>query len=381
MENWIRYFMLLLESSAFAYLAVMVIITLGWYKTAEFFAESPSFSSKISVVVAIRNEAGNILNLLRSIASQSLSTSLFELIIVDDNSTDAGTGIIEGFMKSHGHLNIRVVKSGGQGKKQALRKGFDLVENELVFTTDGDCVLHESLLELYLSFFETHKELKLAFGAVVYSRGKGLLNRVFRLEFSSLVASGAASAGIGLPLMANGANMAFKLSAYKKIAAGLTGAEYASGDDVFLVHGIAKGFGAAAVGFVKNKNALVETHAPRNAASFLNQRIRWGSKAKAYKSIWPALVATVVFLFNFMISVSAVLSVYRTWFLAVFVLFTLLKFLVDLPLSRNFSKYFRQEKDYYLLFPLEFIYPFYIVASALYPLLFGFNWKGRDLSK
>ncbi len=381
MENGIRYFMILLESSAFVYVAVMVMITLGWFKTAEFFAESPSFSSKISLVVAIRNEADNILNLLGSVAAQSINASLFELIIVDDNSTDAGAGIIEGFMKSHGHLNIRMVKSHGQGKKQALRKGFDIVENELVFTTDGDCVLHESLLERYLSFFETHKELKLAFGAVVYSREKGLLNRAFRLEFSSLVASGAASAGLGLPLMANGANMAFRHSAYKEIAAGLTGAEYASGDDVFLLHGIAKEFGTGAVGFVKNKNALVETHAPKSAASFFNQRARWGSKARAYKNIWPALVAIVVFLFNFMLCVSAVLSVYRIWFFAVFVLFVLLKFLVDLPLSRSFSKYFRQGKDYYLLFPLEFIYPFYIVASALYPLLFGFNWKGRDLSK
>jgi cellulose synthase/poly-beta-1,6-N-acetylglucosamine synthase-like glycosyltransferase len=362
-------------------MAVIVIITVGWYKTGEFFAKSPNLSSKISLVVAFRNEAGNIINLLNSVAAQRLTASMFEVVMVDDNSTDAGLGIIKEFMTSHKHLNIRIVKSDGQGKKKALKKGFEIVENELVFTTDADCVLHENLLELYLSFFETHKDLKLAFGAVIYSRGKGILNKIFRLEFSSLVASGAASSGIGLPLMANGANMAFKHSAYKEVIGELSGSEYASGDDVFLVHGIAEKYGKDAIKFIKNKDALVETLAPKTAAKFLNQRIRWGSKARAYKSIWPVLVAIAVFLFNFLLSVLVVLSVYRTWFLAVFVLFVLLKFLVDLPLSRNFSKYFRQKKDHYLLFPLEFIYPFYIVVTALYPFFFKFNWKERDLSK
>lgn len=126
---------------------------------------------------------------------------------------------------------------------------------------------------------------------------------------------------------------------------------------------------------------MVFTQAPANVKEFINQRIRWASKAKGYKNSWAIFVSLAVFFFNFMLAVSLVAGVFKSWFLAIYVLFILFKFLLDFPLIYEFSGFANKKKFLALLFPFEFIYPFYIVFAAFSGLFSKFGWKGRKQLK
>ncbi len=57
-------------------------------------AGASSFSTRISVLVPARNEAANIAACLDSLFQQSYPTSLYEVIVIDDHSTDRTREII-----------------------------------------------------------------------------------------------------------------------------------------------------------------------------------------------------------------------------------------------------------------------------------------------
>ena len=372
--------MLLLEFSAFAYLLIMLLISIGWYLTKVFIPASISGHTKVSVVVAVRNEAKNIKELLSSISQQSYPKNLFELIVVDDNSEDTTLEIIGKFKLENPTLNIRVIQSTGKGKKEALKEGFEDLSSQIIITTDGDCVVSNDWIFDYVTFFEKTK-VQLVFGPVFYFNSKRLLEKIFSLEFATLVASGAGSSGINLPLMGNGANMAIRKSAYDRVKKNIGGDNFASGDDVFLMHSVASNFGNKAIKFIKNKNCIVETGSPKDINSFFNQRIRWGSKAKAYTRVWPLTVSIIVFLFNSLLGFTAILSFFKLWFLAVFILFVIFKFLIDFPLARNYIRFYNRPLNSIYLLPLEFVYPFYIMFSALFSIFIPYQWKGRKMVK
>ena len=372
--------MLLLEVSAFAYLLVMLLISAGWYFTKPFVAKPVNSLMKVSVLIAVRNEADNIKKLLTSLLKQTYPKNIFEIIIVDDSSEDDTIDIVKDFKTKHNDLRIEVVRAEGQGKKDAIRQGIEFSQCEIIVTTDGDCEVQAEWLENYVSLFQS-SNTQMLFGPVFYSHNNKVLQKIFALEFATLVASGAGSAGIGLPLMGNAANLAFRKEAFNKVRDKMYGSNYASGDDVFLMHAMAKEFGKDAIGFVKNKESRVETTAPASFSNFINQRVRWGSKAKAYKNLWAIVVSLVVFSFNILLGMTVVLSFYRIWFLAVFALFILLKFMIDFPLSSNFLRFFGKQKLSPLLFPIEFVYPFYISLTGVLSFFKPLNWKGRKLGK
>jgi cellulose synthase/poly-beta-1,6-N-acetylglucosamine synthase-like glycosyltransferase len=380
MDHWIRIWMYVVEFSALAYLLLMLILSVGWYLTKSFIPTSNSSNTKVSIVVAVRNEAENIRKLLISILNQTYAKELFELIIVDDDSDDSTIEKINEFKKSNPNVNLKVISSSECGKKEALKQGLDVVENSIVILTDGDCTVGSDWISNYVSCFEQNN-VQLIFGPVFYFKSKTLLKRIFSLEFSTLVASGAASAGIGLPLMGNGANISFRKEAYDKVSKKQSGQEFASGDDVFLIHAIAKHYGRNSVKFLKHNNSVVETSSPENFSSFVNQRVRWGSKAKAYKNIWPVIVSLIVLLFNVIMGITALLSVFKLWFLALYLLLVLLKFLIDFPFTTNFLRFFNRIRISYLLLPLELLYPFYIMFTAIFSLFIPFRWKGRNVTK
>ena len=181
--------------------------------------------------------------------------------------------------------------------------------------------------------------------------------------------------------MANGANMAFSKKAYLEVQNKLEGKKYASGDDVFLMHSFAKNFGNRSVKFIKSNYCLVETPPPQNLKAFINQRIRWGSKAKAYKNLWPLLVSVSVLIFNLVLGITAILSFIQIWFLSLFALLIILKYLIDFPLVNSFSHFYMRRPKALLLLLLEIIYPFYIIFTSVFSIFIPYHWKGRKKIK
>ena len=110
------YILWVIFSFMIAYIIVICIITIGWIKIPQTSTKKNSTDTKVSVIIAVRNEEGNIDNLLESLIKQSYDPNLFDVIIVDDHSEDETTNIIN----KHIHdniISIRLIKAINKGKK------------------------------------------------------------------------------------------------------------------------------------------------------------------------------------------------------------------------------------------------------------------------
>jgi len=365
-----------LTASALLYLLIILLITIGWFKIP--FSGQPDIIKdvKVSLVVAVRNEEKNILLLLKAIAAQDYPLENLEMLIVDDHSEDQTASLVRKYSKENTALNIRLLKNPGEGKKAALATGFENARGELIVTTDGDCRPGPLWLGRMVAFYKM-QECKMIIAPVIYQNEQGWMQQFFSLDFLSLVAMGAGSAGLGLPFAGNGANLAFTREVWEEVNAESPGKQYASGDDVFLIQAVAEKYGASSVVFPKDPAVIVTTDPPEDFRAFLNQRIRWASKAKGYRMPWAVVVSLAVFLFNAFLVSALLATFFKAWFFIIFCLFVLLKMMTDYPLLKNFASFANKNKLLSWLFIFEFIYPFYVLTAAVAGLFFRYEWKGR----
>jgi ubiquinone/menaquinone biosynthesis C-methylase UbiE len=89
----------------------------------------------VSVVVAARNEEGNISAIFDRIPQMGGGT---ELIFVEGGSRDDTWGAIEREMRRHPNVNAALYKQPGKGKGDAVRTGFDRASGEILMILDAD---------------------------------------------------------------------------------------------------------------------------------------------------------------------------------------------------------------------------------------------------
>ena len=333
-----------------------------------------SLQHGVSVLLAARNEEKNIEKLLQSLYNQSFSKEKFEVIIVDDHSTDETSEVSERFRVLHPELNLKVLKATGSGKKQAISQALHAAENELVMVTDADCELPEHWIEVMVDYF-VKNNLKMLLGPVLLSPANTLFEKLQVLEHLSLIASTAGSAAIGMPVMCNGANMVYDRQAALDVEKYRTDMKIASGDDMFLMEQFIKHYGSKSVGFILDNQAIVKTATMPNLKAFFRQRTRWTSKTKAYTNWKIIATALIVFLFNLSIVFFFAAGFFIKVFWIFFILYVILKTLIDFPILRRITHFMKQQRLLLWMFPLEFIYPFYVVFTAFSGLLTNVKWK------
>ena len=104
----------------------------------------------ISIVIPLYNKAHTIVHTLNAVFKQEYQD--FEVIIVDDGSTDNGVGIIQ----QHFHDNrIRIFHQENQGVSVARNRGVEEARCEYVALLDGDDEWHPDYLKIMTNIFKT----------------------------------------------------------------------------------------------------------------------------------------------------------------------------------------------------------------------------------
>lgn len=357
------------------YLVCIFAFTYGLYNLKErFFTFNKKNELKVSVLIAARNEENNIEILLKSLYNQTFAKDLFEVIIIDDHSKDNTLLIVENFIKENNDIDLKIFNAEKEGKKFAISQALHLAHNELVVVTDADCVLKTTWIESIVNFYK-EKKCKMILAPVLLSPAETFFEKIQVLEHLSLIGSTAGSANICFPVMCNGANMAYEREAALEVEKFRKDFNIPSGDDMFLMEQFIKNYGHQSVKFLLSKSAIVETKTCKTVSEFFRQRRRWVSKTKAYTN-WKILTTAFTVLFFNLSIVSLFVSAFfipALW--SLYFLLTLLKFFIDLPLLKNITSFMNQSSLLKWTLPLEFIYPFYVVFTAISGMLINVKWK------
>jgi cellulose synthase/poly-beta-1,6-N-acetylglucosamine synthase-like glycosyltransferase len=275
--------------------------------------------TKFSVIIPARNEEDTIEACVNSIYKQNYPSELFEVVVIDDHSSDNTSSRVQDLQQRYSSLKLIRLADEVKGrllnayKKKAIETAIPQTNGDWIITTDADCHVTDQWLKAYDGFIQ-QKDLALVAGPVKFINNGSIVSVFQCLDFLSLQGVTAAAVSANKHSMCNGANLAYKKQAFIEVN-GFRGIDsLASGDDMLLMHKIKTKF-PGKMGYLFSREAIVSTTPMPDWISFFNQRIRWASKAESYddKSIFWVLV--IVYIYNVMLCALPVLAFWDIFYL------------------------------------------------------------------
>lgn len=346
-----------------------------WLRVPHFKPVLPKHPTFISVVIAARNEAATLPLLLQALGRQTYPRENFEVIVVDDYSTDATMEVVQPYLNDRVYCIQPQVGAERSSKKQALTAGVARARGPLVVVTDADCVPQPRWLELVAAFYMQHQPAFVVM-PVQFSAAPTLLGIFQQLDFLMLQGITAASIQAETHSMCNGANLAYEKQAFTAVD-GFAGIDArASGDDMLLLYKVAQRY-PAQVRYLKHPEVIMPTPAQESWRSLLQQRIRWSSKATYYQDKSITAVLFFVYAFNlwcFILFAAACFHTPLWWYILGCLFF---KTVFELALLAPVARFFQNTA---LLWYFPWLQPVHIVYTVLTGLLSRrktYQWKGR----
>lgn len=327
----------------------------------------------ITVVVAARNEAKNIGALLEDLSRQNYTA--YEVIMVDDHSEDNTVAIAECMAAKY--TSFQVLRNTYSGKKQALTEGVKHAKGSIIVATDADCRVPPQWLSSVAVYFQ-QPHVKMVFGGVRMQQ-RNFFHDLQAIEFSSLIGSGAATAGMGYPTLCNGANIAYRRDVFQEVNGYTGNTQVPSGDDEFLMRKI-NALYPDGIYFMRDIQSVVTTQPNETAGQFIQQRLRWAGKWRYNTSAYTMLLAIYIFLIQVMTVLCWGLLFYRDERLQVAALsFLLVKTGLEFLFLRSVCRFLGCRWNSLAFMTLQVIYPLYVMGIGLFAHFIPQRWKGRPL--
>ncbi len=248
----------------------------------------------VSVVICAHNEAAHLREHLPMILDQRYHDQngrrAFEVIVVNDRSTDDTAAVLRTFSDDHDHLRIVSITEEEPrslpGKKFALSRGLAAATYEHLLLTDADCApVSPHWLRRMTDPFAEGKEIVAGYGG--FREEDGPLNRFVRCEtiFTFLQMQGMARRG--RPYMAVGRNLAVRKSLLEAAQETELWKKMPSGDDDLIVRLFATKHNYV----VENgPEAFTYSRAHRDLSAYLRQKQRHMSTGKLYRPSVKAIL-------------------------------------------------------------------------------------------
>jgi cellulose synthase/poly-beta-1,6-N-acetylglucosamine synthase-like glycosyltransferase len=379
---------LLLIFIAILYIGYTIILLLyrKWFLQLKPFVAIDTIkpTTSFSIIIPARNEATVIKNCLLSILQQNYPTTLFEIIVIDDHSTDNTSAVVEEIQQQYNNVQLIKLQDTLEGKvlnsykKKAIENAIDYAKGDWIITTDADCITPQKWLITYDAWIQQNNTVFIA-APVAFTNNGTLLQTFQYIDFMSMQGITAASVNAGFHNMCNGANLAYRKDIFKSVNGFKDIDSIASGDDMLLMNKIKKQH-SDKVSFLFSKDAIVATYPMPSWNAFYNQRIRWASKAEQFKtkdtSIFIVLI--LLYFFNASLFILPWLSFFNSYCLIFWVVFIMLKTLSELAFALPVAKFFEQPFVWWFPF-LQPLHITYIVVSGWLGKFGSYHWKGRNV--
>lgn len=326
--------------------------------------------SELVVIVPFRNEEKRINVLLKTI--EKLNFFPKEFVFVDDHSTDATVELINKLPKGIA-FKVLTLPDGLQGKKAGIRHAIEHSDSIYILTIDADVELQP---DYFLQIARMSNADMYLMPAVMIA--EKMHQHLFEVDLLLINAINTGLSGLARPIIASGANLLFKRTAFEKLDRLHTHAHMPSGDDIYLLRDFR--VGKAEIRMMSDPRTAVHTETPQSFKEFIHQRLRWIAKTGDVKDHLSTTLAVVQALFTL---VFVVLIVYlccigepRTA-LTAFLAKTGIDMLAFLP----FFNRVRRIRSWLFIPIYEVIFPIYslVILGMMY--FFKPEWKGRKLER
>lgn len=235
----------------------------------------------VTILIAAYNEEDSILSTLESIERQQYPGPL-QVIVINDGSRDGTATLLAGV--THPWLTVLNLERNA-GKANALNRGFELAQHDLVITLDGDSYLYrDALRNIVARLLSDPRDTAAVAGAMLVRNSR--LNLVTKIQewdyFHGIAAIKRIQSLYHGTLVAQGA-----FSLYRRdVLAQVGGWPECVGEDIVLTWAILRA--GYRVGYCEN--ACSFTNVPSNWQQFIRQRQRWSrGLIEAFKLHWPLL--------------------------------------------------------------------------------------------
>lgn len=191
----------------------------------------------ISIIVCAKNEEENVKKLIPLLAEQNYHT--FEIVLIDDASSDATLDIFEEFEKQYSNIKLVKVENNEAfwgNKKFALTLGIKAAKYDYLLFIDSSCYpTSKDWIASMSSQFTMKRNIVLGYGGYE-KRANSLLNKIIRFDTLLTATQYFSWANIGKPYMGVGRNMAYKREEFFKVRGFIDHMKIRSGDDDLFIN-------------------------------------------------------------------------------------------------------------------------------------------------
>ena len=371
------------------YLWLIVYFWVGWLKLSNASKQEATKSNAynpppfVSIIIPVRNEAAHIQECLKSIFAQTYPQHRYEVIVVDDYSTDTTLRHARELQRERLTV-LDLAKYFGDAaervpnKKKAITIGVKNAKGQLIVTTDGDCRMDSEWLDTMVHYYVQH-DYKFLTGPVFLHPAKGLLGLFQQLDVASMLGITGGTIANGYPTMCNGANLLYEQAAFAAVDGYKGNTDIPTGDDIFLMQKIEAAY-PDGIGFVRDKRACVYSNPEPTFAEFIAQRVRWTSKSTSFQKRSVTAILTFAYLFNLLILIFIPIAFEQlewAWLPLAIAFGT--KVLVDTLFNISVLGFFRRSILLLLIPIFEPLHIIYVVCIGVLGLSGEYKWKDRKV--
>jgi cellulose synthase/poly-beta-1,6-N-acetylglucosamine synthase-like glycosyltransferase len=321
----------------------------------------------ISVIIAARDEEQNIKTVIKYLDKQRYPKDLFEVIIVDDNSTDStfflATNEISGLNNFYAYRNE---EKNILGKRAALQYGISKAKFDFILITDADCKPQEDWISAFSKKFSSRYDFLI--GIAPFIKNNGIVNFLSRFENLKNNLLSFYLIKLGFPYTAAARSFGFSKSKFYQLNGYKNTTDTLSGDDDLLLREAVKN--NLTVSCVVENNSLVFSETKRTFKEYFFQRSRHTQSSHVY-----LLTHKIILSIWHLLNIFADISLWLSFVNPVFIIFFVTKIIFALINKILFEIKFGYKFSYMEFFMGELIYSYLTIIHFINSLLLKPKWK------
>jgi cellulose synthase/poly-beta-1,6-N-acetylglucosamine synthase-like glycosyltransferase len=252
----------------------------------------------VSVIVPARNEESVISSCLDSLIQQDYPENKYEIIVINDRSTDRTPTIIKGYSEKYNRIrciHINSNNSGLTGKQNALNEGLKFCEGEIILNIDADCIAKPFWIRRTVSHFTPEIGLTVGFSTTYSANGSNsFFSDLQSLDMLFLMDAAAGAIGMKRAFSCLGRNLAHRKAVINEV--NYTNMGYNITEDAAFIQSVSRNT-KWGISVVYDKDAAVSTVSEKGLRQLLSQRIRWIVGGQTTRS-WSLIPLNAIFLFH-----------------------------------------------------------------------------------